>query len=249
MFVVQRIVSLGHGLPSVNIFQSLVHANNTFKLNTVYFGQVAINTTCSILSLLLANCAFAFLITDNSWKWIAAYSAAFSFRMSHYFVSYLSQATMVSAGYISNENSNQKSNAAKHVRFFGYIVILPWDVEFPRSLVHVVVAWNVPMHCFLKQYVFRILKPYGTFLAVFLTYVISSVLHGLNFQLWATLLTIGAWSYVEYNLRRKLAQIFSACVTANKCTVPCKRHKESKTAMFSAYSNLTAHSWLCFLPT
>ncbi|XP_058829330.1 protein-serine O-palmitoleoyltransferase porcupine isoform X3 [Topomyia yanbarensis] len=193
MFVVQRIVSLGHGLPSVNIFQSLVHANNTFKLNTVYFGQVAINTTCSILSLLLANCAFAFLITDNSWKWIAAYSAAFSFRMSHYFVSYLSQATMVSAGYISNENSNQKSNAAKHVRFFGYIVILPWDVEFPRSLVHVVVAWNVPMHCFLKQYAFL-----GT--------------------------TQTGEVYGEID-------------------------SPTNPSMFSAYSNLTAHSWLCFLPT
>lgn len=68
------------------------------------------------------------------------------------------------------------------------------------------------------------MKPHGTFVAIFATYVSSSLLHGLNFQLWATLLTLGVWSYIELNVRNKLSQIFSACVLVKNCSVPCTRH-------------------------
>ncbi|XP_058443243.1 protein-serine O-palmitoleoyltransferase porcupine [Malaya genurostris] len=221
----------------------IAKANKYFKFDISYTAQIVLNMACSALSMLLANCAYTLLISDYSWKWVAAYGAALSFRTSQYFVSFLSQATMVSAGHVI---SGSKSTKSRQAQLFGYIVTSPWNIELPRSLVHVVVAWNVPTHEFLKQYVFRILKPYGPFLAVFLTYVVSSILHGLNFQLWATLLTIGIWSYVEYNLRRKLADIFSACVAVKKCPVPCKKHSKSKNTLFSMTVNFL-FSLLCVI--
>ena len=34
-------------------------------------------------------------------------------------------------------------------------VTQPHNIEIPRSLVEVVVSWNLPMHSWLKKYVFR----------------------------------------------------------------------------------------------
>ncbi|XP_065081992.1 protein-serine O-palmitoleoyltransferase porcupine [Ochlerotatus camptorhynchus] len=216
---------------------SLTRARSRFKLNFKYLAQIIVNIMLSILCLLFSNCADTTVNLEHSWKWIVAYGTAFSFRMSHYFISFLSQATMVSAGLATNDQESIRSLNVKHTRYFGYTVVRPWSIEFPRSLVYVVVAWNVPIHNFLKQYIFRALKPHGTFAAVFLTYVTSSLLHGLNFQLWATLLTIGVWSYVEFNVRNKLSQIFSACVLVNKCSVPCTKHQLSQNKAMTIFIN------------
>jgi porcupine-like protein len=34
-------------------------------------------------------------------------------------------------------------------------VTQPHNIEVPRSLVEVVVSWNMPMHAWLKKYVFK----------------------------------------------------------------------------------------------
>lgn len=215
---------------------SLTRARSTLKLNVLYFVQIMLNIICSIITLLFSNCANAAFNQEYSWKWLAAYGTAVSFRMSHYFISFLSQTTMVSAGLAPYDPESTSFNF-RHTRYFGYNVVRPWSVEFPRSHVNVVVAWNVPMHKFLKRYIFRALKTYGTFAAVILTYVISSLLHGLNFQLWATLLTIGLWSYVEFHIRKKLSQIFSACVLVKKCTVPCTKHRLGQNKLLTIVIN------------
>lgn len=83
--------------------------------------------------------------------------------------------------------------------------------------------------------IFHNLKQFGMFNAIILTYLISSSLHGLNFQLAAVLLSIGCFTFVEYRLRNVLAEIFDACVAANKCnldsTSACtsKGHKNNST--------------------
>lgn len=59
---------------------------------------------------------------------------------------------------------------------------------------------------------------FGVFPAIFLTYIISSLLHGLNFKLAAVLLSIGLYSYVEFRLRKKLSNIFNSCLNANYCS-------------------------------
>lgn len=65
--------------------------------------------------------------------------------------------------------------------------------------------------------VFRVTKPYGIFVAIFSTYIISALLHGINFQLAAVLLSLGIYTYVEYKLRQKLSIIYDACIGANSC--------------------------------
>lgn len=64
---------------------------------------------------------------------------------------------------------------------------------------------------------FRVSKPLGNFIAVTLTYVISSFLHGFNMKLAAVLLSLGCYTYVEYEFRNKLSNVFNACVQANPC--------------------------------
>ena len=159
-----------------------------------------------------------------------AYRDALSFRTSHYFVSFLSEATALASGIDSSSTGDW------HVT-----VTRPLNVELPRSLVEVVVNWNMPMHSFLRTCkvvglsmdfdcngclsrpldVFKVARPYGTFLAIFATYSVSALLHGLNFQLAAVLLSLGFYTYTEHVTRWKLAAIFSACIGARKCGPQC----------------------------
>ena len=60
----------------------------------------------------------------------------------------------------------------------------------------------------------------------------SALLHGLNFQLAAVLLSLGWYTYTEHTTRQKLASVFSACVRARKCGDTCKhRYKEAHWAV------------------
>jgi len=90
-------------------------------------------------------------------------------------------------------------------------------IEFPRSLVDVVVYWNKPMHRWLRGYIFRPILQFGTFKAVFLTFLVSSMLHGFNFGLTTVLLSLGFYTYVEHSLREKLSSIFNACIRSRTC--------------------------------
>lgn len=70
------------------------------------------------------------------------------------------------------------------------------------------------------------MRPLGTFIAIITTYAASALLHGLNFQLAAVLLSLGIFTYVEHQLRHKLATVFSACIAAAACKESCgHRHK------------------------
>lgn len=112
-------------------------------------------------------------------------------------------------------------------RGFGYSITKPWNIEAPRSLVDVVVYWNLSMHYWLKTYIFQQLKPYGIFVAVLSTYIISSLLHGINLQLAAVLLSLGFATYTEFTLRKKLSDIYSACILAHACRSECKHRFKS----------------------
>lgn len=76
--------------------------------------------------------------------------------------------------------------------------------------------------------IFHNVKHYGTFIGILSTYVISSALHGLNFQLCAVLLSIGIFTFVEYKLRAVLADVLNACIGANKCRLSSKNTCMSK---------------------
>lgn len=166
----------------------------------------------ALFFLSVSNCWAQWMLPDTGWKWAVAYREALSFRASHYFISYASGSMALLGGF--------SSSAAT--------VVKPWSIEAPRSLVQVVVHWNIPMHTWLKTYVFRRSRVrLGKFGAVLLTYAASSLLHGLNFQLAAVLLSLGFYTYVEFQLRHELANIFDACIAAKRCGNQKCTHKRT----------------------
>ncbi len=66
-----------------------------------------------------------------------------SFRASHYFVSYISEATATAAGL--------GGTGDRRGDWSGIQVAHPHDVEIPRSLKEVAKAWSRPWHLFLKD--------------------------------------------------------------------------------------------------
>jgi porcupine-like protein len=125
-------------------------------------------------------------------RWLAAYSAAASFRFSHYFVSFLSQSSTIASGmgYTLNQDTS--------VSWSSFHVVHPLSVEIPRSMPMIVTNWSLPMHIFLKNYVFKPSRYYfGQFSAILLTFGASALLHGVNFQLAAVLLSLGLYAYIE----------------------------------------------------
>ncbi|GLV39288.1 Ca[2+]-channel protein alpha[[1]] subunit D [Carabus blaptoides fortunei] len=183
---------------------------HTPLLDLHWVKQIILTTTLAITFLSLSNC-WAYWLLPQTWRWIVAYQEAFSFRSSHYFISYLSEVAMITGGF-GYDNGKKKKDKS-----WSYVVARPCVIEFPRSLVQVVVFWNIPMHMWLKNYVFQVCKPMGNFFAVIMTYSVSSFLHGFNLRLAAVLLSLGFYTYIEYKFRYKLSVIFDACIGANPC--------------------------------
>lgn len=88
--------------------------------------------------------------------------------------------------------------------------------------------------------IFHNLKQFGKFKAILLTYLISSSLHGLNFQLAAVLLSIGVFTFVEHRLRNVLAEILDACVASNKCS----HDSASSACSTKGHKNTSALAWV-----
>ena len=88
------------------------------------------------------------------------------------------------------------------------------------------VSWNMPMHRWLKLYVFKQTKPRaGAGAAIVLTYLASTVLHGLTGQIAAVLFSLGAYTWVEHSLRTKLSNIMDASIGARRETETRKKVK------------------------
>lgn len=66
------------------------------------------------------------------------YKQALEFRTGHYFVAYISSVFAIICGY-------------RHDYHNEIVVTFPLSIEWPQSLLHVVVHWNAPMHCWLKK--------------------------------------------------------------------------------------------------
>ncbi|CAJ0588561.1 unnamed protein product [Cylicocyclus nassatus] len=126
------------------------------------------------------------------------YFTAQSFRTSHYFVCFLSQGLITISGLRISTCS-------------------PLSVELPRSLVEVVVGWNISMHRYLRSYVYLKFAFLGAAASIFISFAISSLMHGLNFQISAVLLSLGFVCYFENKLRNRISKRFSMCVRARPC--------------------------------
>ena len=182
------------------------------------------NVLCSVIIsltfLLLSSCFIHVFIEDyvNGFLGVAIYSLvpttaasilhklllahciALQFRCSHYFICYLTEASFK----LWQMDGSKVCSASK--------------VELPRSLVEVVVAWNIPMHTWLKKFVFLRLKMrYNDWISIIVTYFISSSMHGFNFQIWSVLLSLGIITYIEDRIRYKLSRIFNCCIMSRPC--------------------------------
>lgn len=66
------------------------------------------------------------------------YKKALEFRTGHYFVAYASTVFAIICGY-HNDDKNE------------IFIIRPLTIEWPQSLLHVVIDWNAPIHLWLKK--------------------------------------------------------------------------------------------------
>ncbi|XP_068628432.1 protein-serine O-palmitoleoyltransferase porcupine [Battus philenor] len=198
---------------------------NVKFLSRRWIKLIIINLFLSMFFLTLSNCIIPWYIDDDTSKWLTAYRDAQAFRMSHYFVSSMSVVSMLTAGFGLTNDCHLDIQVTK-----------PFFIELPRSLVQVVIFWNIPMHQWLKNYIFKTCQPYGQFLSILITYAISSLLHGFNFQLSAVLLSIGSFSYVEYNFRYKVASALEVCCLANPCVKQCE-HRFKKNSLLAVFVN------------
>ncbi|KAF2360412.1 Membrane bound O-acyl transferase MBOAT [Trinorchestia longiramus] len=172
--------------------------------------SIAFNLLVSCVCLLGSTCFTGWLVPDSSTRWALAYRDALSFRLSHYFVCHVSEASSLLGGVSVGPVAR-----AHHV-------------EVPRSLLSVVTYWNIPMHNFLKKYVFsRVRQVMGVWCAVLCTYSASAVIHGVNGQLCAVLLSLALYTHAEHTLRLKLASAFNACVLARPCRQPCSHDNKN----------------------
>lgn len=194
--------------------------------------------TYAMLTLLASNCFIQFLVTEfieplisfNLYnflpengavalhKLLISYFVALQFRSSHYFICFVTEASFSFWG------SDME-------------VARPGCIEVPRSLVDVVVNWNIPFHIWIRRHVFKPLKQqWGASIAVLLTYCVSSLLHGLNFQIFSVLLSLGCLTLLEFRLRHKLSLVFGACIQSRPCPPDCGhevRHPVIANSLFS----------------
>ncbi|TDG42675.1 hypothetical protein AWZ03_010895 [Drosophila navojoa] len=206
--------------------------------------QMLLNVLLSLVALLVSNCIAPTLSELNApaepleayqggWShWLLMYTGALSVRTSHYFVSLLSQAQLAAVGQRLDVGAGTQG-------LLGDLVVRPWRIEWPHSLSALVRCWNIPMHEWLKRYVYATSKQErvqteghsqtqtqtptqahsrnSTMVAVFCTYIVSSLLHGMDFRIYLVLLSLATFAEGETMLRRHLATLFGACVTANPC--------------------------------
>ncbi|KAH8387135.1 hypothetical protein KR093_005057 [Drosophila rubida] len=176
--------------------------------------QTLCNLLLCLLALTVSNC-MAPAWGELGGHWLLMYTGALSVRSSHYFVSFLSQALLATAG--------QQLDTSRHssvTPLQGAQVARPWHIEWPHSLSALVRGWNVPMHEWLKRYVYRASRQrsrHHTIVAVFCTYIVSSLLHGMDFRIYLVLLSLATFGEGEAMLRRHLATLCNACIAANPC--------------------------------
>jgi len=197
-----------------------IFINPSWNLN--WLVKILFTLFFSFMFLTISTCWNPWLIPDSGWKWWLAYRDAMSFRASHYFVSFMSEASAITAGF--------GAATAGGSTVWQMQVTQPHNIEVPRSLVEIVVSWNVPMHAWLKKYVFKqARKSFGPGVAIFATYGASTLLHGMSAQLAAVLLSLGLYTWVEHSFRGKLAKIMDASIETKRDTDVKFKHREGTT--------------------
>ncbi|XP_063289206.1 protein-serine O-palmitoleoyltransferase porcupine isoform X2 [Pelobates fuscus] len=222
-------------------FTTYLQAVKGQRLSLCWFWRVCRSLLLCLVCLLISTCVSPYLfpyfiplygerlLRNKKHKargpvvwWLRAYENASSFHFSNYFVGFLSEVTAVLSGAGYSEEKD-------HVEW-DLMVSRPLNVEIPRSMVEVVTSWNLPMSRWLHSYVFKNALRLGMFHAIIVTYAASALLHGFSFHLAAVLLSLGFITYVEHVLRKRLSEIFSACILSKKCPTNCT-HQNKKSLL------------------
>lgn len=197
---------------------------NNDNFNTKWVTKIFQSLILAVLFFIASVCFLEWIITEeSSIVWII-YRNAMLYRVGHYFICYISEVSSLISGFGG--------------RNWDVTVTRPLSIELPYSLVQVVVNWNLPMHRWLKVYVFKTTMPFGGFTAVMLTYLVSALLHGFNIRLAAVLLSLGVYTYVEHCLRNCLSDIFSACISSKPCPTHCTKHRRTTRNLLVHIANL-----------
>lgn len=113
------------------------HRNNKFSLKLL--TQIVVNSSLCLVFIILSSCFLNYLMPDDL-SYLVTYRDALIFRSSHYFISFMSSAILLVSGIESKMTSE----------LVGYQVTKPLDIELPRSLIPVVISWNIPIHLWVK---------------------------------------------------------------------------------------------------
>ncbi|KAG5872959.1 hypothetical protein JTB14_022158 [Gonioctena quinquepunctata] len=196
----------------------------------------------SLIFLTISNCWSNYFIKDDTNRWFVAYREALSVRTSHYFICYLSEASMLAAGF---KNYKIWYDPSK----WRFVLTDPFKIEFPNALAIVVTNWNSPMHDFLKKYIYRSWLPLGKFYGILATFIASSFLHGFEIKVSVVLITIGVFSYLQFGVRDYFARAFNCCVRVYPCKSCTHKFKRNSviSRVFQLFFLLTTVVHLVFL--
>ncbi|XP_066152870.1 protein-serine O-palmitoleoyltransferase porcupine isoform X2 [Euwallacea fornicatus] len=196
--------------PWISYEHYLMQAKFPTKKNVYWLCGVIKSTLLCLFFLTVSNCWLNYLISENAVILLRSYKEALSFRAGHYFICYLSETTMLAAGW-------KNPNFHFDEKYWHFPITDFMSIEFPTSLALVVINWNKPMHEFLKKYVYRKWLRAGRFLAFLLTFIISSLFHGFELKVSTVLISLGIFSYLQMALRDYIAQAFDICVRVRSC--------------------------------
>lgn len=120
-------------------FSAYKSCHKSNKLSWKLLMNIVLNSLLSIVFIIMSSCFLSYLITD-SLDYLVTYRDALIFRTSHYFISFMSSATLLVSGIECKMTSD----------LLGHQVTKPLDIELPRSLIPVVISWNIPIHLWVK---------------------------------------------------------------------------------------------------
>uniref|UniRef100_A0A8C5PH84 Protein-serine O-palmitoleoyltransferase porcupine n=1 Tax=Leptobrachium leishanense TaxID=445787 RepID=A0A8C5PH84_9ANUR len=212
-------------------FTSYLQAVKGQRLSLRWSWRVFRSLVLSLVCLLVSTCVSPYLfpyfiplygerytyITFSPCRWLRAYENASSFHFSNYFVGFLSEVTALLSGAGFSEEKD-------HVEW-DLSVSRPLSVEIPRSMVEVVTSWNLPMSHWLHLYVFKNAVRLGMFHAIIVTYAASALLHRVPFHIHPLPAVTSSRSCLSV-LRKRLAEIFSACVLSKRCPPNCSHRNQ-----------------------
>ncbi|XP_071054614.1 protein-serine O-palmitoleoyltransferase porcupine-like [Onthophagus taurus] len=207
--------------PWISLETYTIYYIRHMKLNWKWAVKIAELFNYAMIHLALINYFDAYLIpvlTIRSWN--VAFIVpkvtqnAFAFRASNYYVGYMAEFTMITAGFNAYHHFDPQQR-------WRYPVTRALTVEFPRSMDVAVQNWNIPAYHFLVQNIYSPFAEINKTSAVLMSFLVTMLIHGLNIRTTVVLLSLGIWTYTQEIIQDKLAMRLSSCCRIYACRAGC----------------------------